>query len=246
MSRPTCPGLERRGNSYYCSYGGRPVNPFQWYCLGAYRECPIYVQASREAQVKPELKPAHAIVQPIPQTPTTPATIEGEMEDALVKSGEEIIARFEEAARVLNEKWSDYENSVKDAWKSWETERVKLRRLIAVLEKAKGKYEADLKEVELRKSMGLLSEDAYEKLKGSLSARLERLSAKLGELNSRIQQVENILSQHYKRLLTTTITPEAGRLRLSLARLEELYREGRISREVYERLRAELERVVPQ
>ncbi|ADN50899.1 hypothetical protein [Vulcanisaeta distributa] len=261
MSRAVCPGLERTASGYVCTYAQRPINPFQWYCFGDYFECPIYVQymKTRGAQVKAETKPSQT-VQPLQQqaqqqpqqvviaapVATTAVRVEaaGDAEDELIRSSESIISRFEGNAKTLNDKWKDYENSVQSTRQNWEVEKAKLRRYMVILERIRNKYSEDLKEVELRRSMGLISDDTYNKLKDSIQKKLDKIGDKLKELNARYQEVESTINQHYKRLLMTTVTPEISKLKLSLAKLEEMYRDGKISKEVYEKLKAEIERVI--
>jgi chromosome segregation ATPase len=259
MARAVCPGLERTASGYVCTYAQRPINPFQWYCFGDYYECPIYIQyiRSRGAQAKAEAKPAQT-VQPLQQvqqtqqavaTPTTVTAtarveITSDTEDELIRSSEAIISKFEVSTKALNDKWRDYESSVQSAKKSWDGEKVKLRRYIMILEKIRNKYSDDLKEIEVRKSMGLIDNDTYNKLRESILKKLDKIDNKLKELNSKYQEIENVINQHYKKLLLTTVTPEISKLKLSLAKLEEMYRDGKISKEIYEKLKAEIEGVL--
>ncbi|WP_054850197.1 hypothetical protein [Vulcanisaeta sp. JCM 14467] len=258
MSRAVCPGLERTASGYMCMYAQRPINPFQWYCFGDYFECPIYVQymKTKGVQAKAETKPSQT-VQPLQQQAqqqtqqiattmqvtavTTRVEVTGDTEDELIRSSESIISRFEGSAKTLNDKWKDYENSVQSTRQSWEVEKARLRRYMVILERIRDKYTEDLKEVELRRSMGLINDDAYNKLRDSIQKKLDKISDKLKELNARYQEVESTINQHYKRLLMTTVTPEVSKLKLSLAKLEEMYRDGKISKEVYEKLKAEIE-----
>jgi hypothetical protein len=212
---------------------------------------------SRGAQAKAETKPAQTI-QPLQQQQTqqavtatatttvvttrTETTLEAE--DELIRSSESIIARFEGNAKALNDKWKDYESSVQSTRQNWDTEKAKLRRYIMILERIRNKYGDDLKEVELRRSMGLIDDDTYNKLKDSIQRRFDKVDNKLKELNARYQEIENTINQHYRRLLLTTVTPEVSKLKLSLAKLEEMYRDGKISKEVYEKLKAEIEGVI--
>ena len=260
MSRAVCPGLERTASGYLCTYAQRPINPFQWYCFGDYFECPIYVQymRTRGAQAKAEAKPSQT-VQPLQQqaqqpqqavtvvqaaTTTTRVEVTGDAEDELIRSSESIISRFEGNAKTLNDKWKDYESSVQSTRQNWEIEKAKLRRYMVILERIRDKYTEDLKEVELRRNMGLINDDTYSKLKDNIQKKLDKISDKLKELNARYQEVESTINQHYKRLLMTTVTPEVSKLKLSLAKLEEMYRDGKISKEVYEKLKAEIEGVI--
>lgn len=262
MSRAVCPGLEKTATGYLCIYSQRPVNPHAWYCFGDYYECPIYIQymKTKGVQVKPEAKPTQTI-QPLQQTQqaqtqaaqpiTITATVRAETtttnaEDELIRNSENLLGKFESNTKSLDDKWRDYENSVQNARQNWEIEKMKLRRYLSILERISAKYNEDLKEIEVRKNMGLINEDTYNKLKDTVQKKLDKITDKLKELNSRYQNVDAQINQHYKRLLVTTVTPEASKLKLSLAKLEEMYKEGKISKDVYEKLKAEIEGVIGQ
>ncbi|WP_069807408.1 hypothetical protein [Vulcanisaeta thermophila] len=260
MSRGVCPGLERTPTGYLCTYSQKQVNPYAWYCLGDYYECPIYIQymKTRGVQAKPETKPTQTVqsLQQV-QAQTTQAravvtTVKVETppavdtEDELIRNSENILGKFEGSAKALDNKWRDYENSVQSTKQSWEVDKMRLMRYISILTRISEKYSEDLKEIEIRRSMGLINEDTYNKLRESVQKKLDKINNKLKELNTRYQEIDNQINQHYRRLLMTTVTPETSKLKLSLAKLEEMYREGRISKEVYEKLKAEIQGVIGQ
>jgi hypothetical protein len=247
MSRPVCPALERTQSGFLCAYSQKPVNPFQWYCLTDYIECPIYVQyVKSRGAVKPEAKPTQTI-QPLQTQTTVPVRVEqrvSEPEDELLSAVEAILGRFEEGVKSLGDKWRDYEGSVQETRRNWEREKMKLRQYLMVLQDMVTKYNEELREVELRRSMGLLDEDTFNQLRESLSRRLSGISERIKTLSARFQGVDSEVGQHFRRVVSTSVTPEVSKLRLSLTKLEEMYREGKVSREVYEKLKAELERVI--
>lgn len=39
-----CPALRRLEKGFLCTYTGNSVNPFAWYCIGNYVDCPIYAK----------------------------------------------------------------------------------------------------------------------------------------------------------------------------------------------------------
>jgi len=244
VSRPVCPALERTQGGFLCAYSQKPVNPFQWYCLTDYIECPIYVQyVKSRGTVKPEVKPTQ-VIQPL-QTTHRVEQRPPEPEEELLMAAESIVARFEESIKSLGNKWRDYEGSVQETRRVWEREKMKLRQYLTVLQGMISRYNEELREVSLRRNMGLIDEETFNQLRESINKKLSDVSSRVKELSERFQAVESEVSQHFRRVVSTSITPEVSKLKLSLAKLEEMYREGKVGKEIYEKLKAELERVVP-
>ncbi|MFN7105241.1 MAG: hypothetical protein ACK4M3_01440 [Pyrobaculum sp.] len=121
----------------------------------------------------------------------------------------------------------------------WEVEKLSLVRAQQLLDKTINDYERALRELELKKD--LMSLDSYDSLRRDLEERLAALRGLLEEIQSKYKALEEGLGAHFKRVLTTSTSTEVISLRLSLTKLEELLKEGKISRETYEKLKKELE-----
>ncbi|MGB9705958.1 MAG: hypothetical protein ACPL3C_10950, partial [Pyrobaculum sp.] len=72
----------------------------------------------------------------------------------------------------------------------------------------------------------------------------EALRNLLDEVKSKYAALEEGLGAHFKRVLSTSTSAEVISLKLSLSKLEELLKEGKISRETYEKLKKELEELL--
>ncbi|OYT25998.1 MAG: hypothetical protein B6V02_02575 [Thermoprotei archaeon ex4572_64] len=262
MSRPVCPALRRTETGFICEYTGKPVNPFAWYCLLDYYTCPIYVAQVKEGkrvEAKAEIKPIEIEEKPeekrIEVEEVEEKAVEKilekrellelpEPEDAIIEHVSQMLSKFESGVKNLDSKWRDYEDSVNSVRYDWEKSKAVLSQYLTILERMISRFNIDLKEVELRRNSGILDESTYLKLKDDLNRKLEKLSVKYSELKSKFSEIDNVIYQHVKRVIITTPTPEVSRLRISLARLEDMYREGRVSKEVYIKLKSELERLL--
>ncbi len=256
-SGAVCPALKRQGDTYICEYTGRPVNPYAWSCLLDYYTCPIYIRhraAAAKAVEKAEQKPAEAtaettVTAPAPAAPSVEAkpaetVMPKEYEELIIDDLRRIISEYENKVQDLNDKWSTYERSVNDTRLSFSRDRILIEHHLELLKRAIIMYETDLKELDYRRSVGLLDEEQYIKLRDEIENRLSKLKREYEELSRRYSEVTSGISTHVKRLLAITPTLEVSKMRLVLARLDELLREGKISQEIYEKLKREIESLV--
>ena len=126
--------------------------------------------------------------------------------------------------------------------RQWEVEKMSLLRARDILNKTITDYEKMLAELDLKKDF--LPADSYEQLRKDLEGKLESLRNLLAEVQSKYEALEEGLGAHFKRVLSTSTSAEVISLKLSLSNLDELLREGKISRETYEKLKKELEELL--
>ncbi len=252
MSRSAvCPALRREGDMYICSFTNKPVNPYAWYCFLDYVTCPIYVrhrsatetkpetatstqQVELKSEIKPvEVKPVEVSVRPLK-----------EYEDMIVEDLERMIKEFEDRVSELDRKWKEYEDYVNNTRTLFDKERIIIEHHLELLKRVISMYELDLKELDYRKDLGILDDEQYSKLREEIENRLSKLRRQFEELYRRFEYVSGGVLSHVKKLLTVIPTPEIGKMRVILTRLDEFLRDGKISREVYERLKRELESLV--
>lgn len=234
----TCPVLRRGEGGYICGYTNKPIDPFSWYCILNYGECPIYIRYSKERLpaaelAKTEARPLVETVAPVAGRP------EAEFERAIKPVVDNVVLKYDEVVKKLDGVWREYENDVVNTKRRWEVEKLSLVRVQQLLDKTIGDYERALRELELKRA--LMSPDSYDSLRRELEERLAALRGLLEEVQSKYKALEEGLGAHFKRVLSTSTSAEVISLRLSLTRLEELLREGKISKETYERLKKELE-----
>ncbi|MEM0277478.1 MAG: hypothetical protein QW677_07390 [Pyrobaculum sp.] len=232
-----CPVLRRGEGGFVCGYTNRPIDPFSWYCVGNYSECPIFIRYSREARPAPKPeevpKPLAEVLSIAAERPET------EFEKAIKPVIDNVVLKYDDMVKKLDSMWSEYEGNVVNARRQWEVEKMALLRAQDLLNRTIGDYEKMLAELELKREF--MPPDAFENTRRDLSERLEALRNLLEEVRSKYNALEEGLSSHFRRVLATSTSAEVISLKLSLSKLEELLKEGKISRETYEKLKSELE-----
>ncbi|MCI4446706.1 MAG: hypothetical protein JHC20_02160 [Pyrobaculum sp.] len=237
-----CPALRRGEAGFVCGYTNKPIDPFSWYCIGNYAECPIFIRYSREetrpAAPKPEEAPK-PLAEVLPLTPERPET---EFEKAIKPVIDNIVMKYDDLVKKLDDAWKEYENNVVNARRQWEVEKMSLLRAQELLNKTISDYEKMLAEIELKKDF--IPPDSYQEVKRDLETKLETLRGLLDEVKAKYTALEDGLGVHFRRVLTTSTSAEVISLKLSLSKLEELLKEGKISQETYEKLKKELEELL--
>lgn len=245
-SRGVCPGLYRTGNKFYCKFtGGAEVDPAFLPCVADYWNCDFYKKQEEE---KKKMAP-----QPIPQPQLRAAALEAREEDRVIAveprppppplpmAAEDEVEELVKRAVDLGRLWEEYEREARVIVESWEEVREKLRRDLFGLEKAIDAYETEIERLETKLKLGMLSEKEYEEVRSRLDAELaQRLSAK-EKLERRLADLDRAVLPHFKRVKATEVKPEIAKMRIALSRLEQKFKSGEITKDVYERLRSEIE-----
>lgn len=237
-----CPALRRVEGGFVCSYNNKPIDPFSWYCIGNYTECPIFIRFSREV-TRPAAPPPEAAPKPLAEVlPLAAEKPSGEFERAIKPVIDNVILKFDDLVKKLDGAWKEYEENVVNIRRQWEVEKMSLLRSQELLSRTIADYEKNLAELELKRDF--LPPEAYEQLRRDLEEKLASLRALLDEVKAKYDALEESLGVHFRRVLSTSTSAEVISLKLSLSKLEELLQEGKISRETYERLKKELEELV--
>lgn len=245
--------MKRSEQGYVCSLNNKPVNPFVWYCVGNYVECPIYVsnkdklsEAPREEpqEVRAEPKPAPPPEQTIIPLTSAPEVKSVDVDEGVTSFIDAVLSKYEDYVRSLDSEWSKYESDVIGGRKSWEVEKVRLMEHLNLINNTIEAYEKRLKELDVRRMLGTIPEEKYLELRDNIQAKIGKLSELSAAFSSRLRLVEEGLKTHMRRIVSTSTRPDAIGVRYALERLENLVMEGRISRELYEKLKAELEELV--
>ena len=243
--------MKRTEQGYLCSLNNKPVNPFVWYCVGNYVECPIYVsnkeklaEAPREApreEPKPPPQPPEQTIIPLASAPEVKAV---DVDEGVTSFIDSVLSKYEDYVRSLDAEWSKYEGDVINGRRSWEVEKVRLMEHLSLINSTIETYERRLKELDVRRMLGTIPEEKYLELREGIRAKIDKLNELSASFTSRLRLVEEGLKAHMRRVVSTSTRPDAIGVRYALERLESLVAEGRISRELYERLKAELEELV--
>ncbi len=237
-----CPALRRGEVGFVCSYTNKPIDPFSWYCIGNYAECPIFIRFSR-GETKPAAPRSEETPKPLAEVlPLAPERPEAEFEKAIKPVIDNVVMKYDELVKKLDDAWKEYESNVVGARRQWEVEKMTLLRAQELLSKTITNYEKMLAEIELKKEF--IPPDSYQEVKRDLEAKLETLRELLDEVKTKYTALEEGLGVHFRRVLTSSTSAEVISLKLSLSRLEELLKEGKISQETYEKLKKELEELL--
>jgi hypothetical protein len=237
-----CPALRRGEVGFVCSYTNRPIDPFSWYCIGNYAECPIFIRFSRD-ETKPVAPKPEETRKPLAEAPPlAPERPTAEFEKAIKPVIDNVVMKYDELVKKLDDAWKEYESNVVGARRQWELEKMTLLRAQELLSMTITNYEKMLAEIELKKEF--LPPDSYQEVKRDLEAKLEALRELLDEVKTKYTALEEGLGVHFRRVLTSSTSAEVISLKLSLSRLEELLKEGKISQETYEKLKKELEELL--
>ncbi len=229
-----CPALYRDGDRFVCRFVNSEVDPGVMPCLGGWTECPIYVRANKSVLAQ----------RPEPQPPKPEAGERREEEREEATAGEEVLHRLGDVEKLvgdLEEEWGRYERMARDVLKVWYEVRREAERVLAGLESAIATGEEELQALEVRRKLELLSEDLYEELSRGLRDEVTRFRELRDAIAESVSRIERRVRPHYQRVKVAVAKPDIGRLRLSLMKLEQLMKAGRVSPELYKRLRAEIE-----
>ncbi|RFA95984.1 hypothetical protein [Pyrobaculum aerophilum] len=239
-----CPALRRGEGGFVCGYTSKPIDPFSWYCIGNYTECPIFIRYTREEKTRaaPPSKPEEAPKPLAEVLPLAPERVEAEFEKAIKPVIDNIVLKYDDLVKKLDNMWKEYEGDVVKIRRQWEVEKMSLLRAQEILNRTIGDYEKMLSGLELKKEF--LPPESYENAKRDIEAKLGALRSLLEEVQSKYAALEEGLGAHFKRVLSTSTSAEVISLKLSLSKLDELLKEGKISRETYEKLKKELEELL--
>jgi len=244
-----CPYLRRdREGRFRCEASNSAVDPGLMPCLFNYRECPVYASARTlraesmpgapaEAAAVPIEKPAERVF----EEEVRAATVERGVEEEVVEEVSKTIKTAEEMAIDLNEKWREYEENARRLVKLWEEISMNVRHALEMISGAIELYEKVLENLDAVLKSGRISEKAYDELRREITSNLEKYKALKNDIESSFKNAERLVIPHIQRVKVAEARPELGKLRLSLMKLEQMFKEGKVSRETYERLKKELE-----
>jgi len=248
-SAGVCPGLYRVGNKFYCKYAkSAEVDPAFMPCVMDYWNCEFYKQWKTEEEEKrkqalesaalprPEEVKVVRVEVPRPQ-PSVPLPPPQPTPLPSADEVEELIRKAVELGRL----WESYEREARTVIDAWEEVRSRLRREIQSLEKSIDAYAAELEKLELKAKVGMISEEEFGEIKASIEAELSKRVGLRDQLEKRLSDLDRVVLPHFKRIKAAEAKPEIAKLRLALAKLDQKLKSGEVSKEVYERLKSELE-----
>ena len=248
MSTTICPYLERdEQGQFRCKVLGSVVDPVALNCLGKFWECPYYLQAQQERELsieeereiekipEEEIKP---IEETIPEE-TRPEIEKGILSVELAQSIETLFKNFD----ILDDYWEKYSSEAKRVLDMWDRLRDRLASALKVLRDLLDSIDSEINELDVRKELGLIGEEEYTKLKEILEERRSKLEAEYQRLSDMFENAERRSIDH-KRKALASIPLIKSKLKAGLIRLETLYREGKISDDLFSKLKQEIEKAL--
>lgn len=238
-----CPYLYRdERNRFVCSVSGNEVDPGLMPCLANYQECPLYTSAPETPAIE---QTRIEVVEEAPAGPPVEEVVEEEVEEEREEEIEERLLRdldtLEEDATRLAERWEEYEREARGLMRRWEEASRVAEWTMRAISSVIDTYEKVLEDLDLKLKSGMISESSYKELKDEVVESLERYRKLRDEVLERVREVERIVMPHIQRIKVSEAKPDLGKLRLSLMKLEQMFREGKVERETYERVKKELE-----
>lgn len=236
-----CPYLRKKSDKeFICMAMNATVNPFLAPCLSNYEECPMFIRAEtmREKEGEKEERKEEGIERPrpLPQTTTIMEVLEGGLENR--------IRELEEAIRSLNDLWKAYSDAAKKVIRGWESYKRVLERRLSSLNRELEGFELTLNELEVRKELKMIDDTVYQKSLNEIQLAMEKTRTEAEKIQSAIRHIEELLDEHVKRVGPLLVEVTIESLRQSLAKLEDMYKEGKIDEKTYRKLRKELEEYV--
>lgn len=234
-----CPSLYRdKEGRFICSRAQQEVDPVFMPCLSNYTECPIFSSTPPPPETeKAEVKEAEPIVEEVVEVVEKPVVEKVEEEKELINKFEDILKEVDE----VDSRWIAYESSATKLLEAWDKLRSEALRILASIDSTLQTYTEEIKDVELKYEMGLLSEEGFQEIKGRLEDGLKKYENIRIQIIEYLDTIENRIDQHYQRLKVTAAKPDIGKLKISLMKLEEMYSQGKIDKNTYEKIRSEIE-----
>jgi len=246
-----CPHLYRdREGRFRCEVTGNAVDPGLMPCLFNFKECPFYAPARA---MQPQAKPAvggpaetaavavEEVVERALEERARAAAEERGIEEEVVEEVSRMLKAAEEMAVDLNEKWREYEENARRLVKLWEETSMSARHALEMIGSVIELYEKIIENLDALLKSERISEKAYSELKRETLSNLEKYKALKNDIENSFKNVERLVISHIQRVKVAEARPEIGKLRLSLMKLEQMFKEGKVSQETYERLKKELE-----
>lgn len=146
------------------------------------------------------------------------------------------VREFSERLSALDSMWSDYHASVMRALELWHDLRREVQSRIAELQGLIDYCQDRLRDVQVKARIGLISEEEASRICEELRRTLDESAATLESLRSELSRLEGRVEEHVRRLMAEFLISDAEEFARRAARIEELYREGRIGEGLYRKV----------
>ena len=241
-----CPSLYKdKEGRFICGYAQQEVDPVFMPCLSNYMECPIYIAAMGKKEEKRE-EELHIRLEKEELLTVEEPRIEVEEEVAAEKEEKELelVKQFEDMLREIDDvdsQWVAYETSANNLLKKWDKLRSEALRTLASIDSIIQAYNDEFKEIEMKHDFGFLNDEDYERFKEKLEKNMKKYEDTRTQIIDYLDTIEARVLNHYQRLKITAAKPDIGKLKVSLMKLEEMYSQGKIDKNTYEKVKSEIE-----
>ena len=149
--------------------------------------------------------------------------------------------RYETELEEVERTWKNYREIVKRLLNSWIIDKPKILSRLSELEGLLQKYQDELKELNIRYELGLMSEEELRKSIESIEKEMQKLNEHVEELRQRLTNIERLCLVHAFQARLPFTGASIREIKEKISRLEELKRQGRLLDEVYVKIKRELE-----
>ena len=157
----------------------------------------------------------------------------------LIKVLEERFNHYKEGVKRLEEAWVSYRNAVNDLKREWDSEYPLIESRVNQLRNGIEGLKRQIEEAEVKREIGLIDDESYNKLINELNNAMGELSKMYDEAKGLLNELESGLMNHWIRSIDVSAVSQDTVENLA-KNLEEAKANGQISEETYNRLKRDL------
>lgn len=157
----------------------------------------------------------------------------------LIKVLEERFNHYKEGVKRLDEAWISYRNAVNDLKREWDSEYPLIESRVNQLRNGIEGLKKQIEEVEVKREIGLIDDESYNKLINELNNAMGELSKMYDEARGLLNELESGLMNHWIRSIDVSAVSQDTVENLT-KNLDEAKANGQISEETYNRLKRDL------
>lgn len=148
------------------------------------------------------------------------------------------IKEFNDRLSALDTMWNEYHSSVIRALELWRDLKKEIQGKIAELQGLIEYCQERLREVGVKAKIGLIDEKDASALSEELRTTIDESSETLSRLQEELMNTNSRVEEHIRRVALQILLSNEKEFKDRIAKLEALYREGRISEELYRKMRS--------
>jgi len=150
----------------------------------------------------------------------------------------ERIKEFSKRLNTLDTMWDEYHSNVIRALELWHDLRREIQGKIAELQGLIEYCQERLKEVDIKAKIGLIEEREASTISKELQETIDKSSEMLSRLQEELSNANDRVEEHIRRVALQILLTNEEEFKERMAKLESLYREGKISEGLYKKIRS--------